>query len=112
MVRLENKTARRGEYIPYCMIESLHQYIKSCNNEQILDIGCGGGLSPMVLRTYAGAVPVAEAKGALRGLGGKYVWPMHPPQNVMPESPAGPVGPGQLIAVRLSVGVGSILEPV
>ena len=41
MVRLENKTARRGEYIPYCMIESLHQYIKSCNNEQILDIGCG-----------------------------------------------------------------------
>ena len=41
LVRLENKTARRGEYIPYCMIESLHQYLKSCNNEQILDIGCG-----------------------------------------------------------------------
>ena len=41
MVRLENKTARRGEYIPYCIIDSLYQYLQSCNDEQILDIGCG-----------------------------------------------------------------------
>jgi len=39
-VRITNLTARRIDFTPYCMIDTLYDYIESINTP-ILDIGCG-----------------------------------------------------------------------
>lgn len=39
-VRITNLTARRIDFTPYCMIDTLYDYIESIN-VPILDIGCG-----------------------------------------------------------------------
>ena len=39
-VRQQHYTSRRGDYLPYCMIDTLYDFCKATSN-RMLDIGCG-----------------------------------------------------------------------
>lgn len=40
-IRLKELTARRGDFRPYFIIDSLHDFLENTNGTPVLDIGCG-----------------------------------------------------------------------
>jgi len=62
VVRLERNTPRRGEFIPYCIIDTLYNFLKSCGSESsIIDIGCGENNNKLFFPNIVGIDRTLEA---------------------------------------------------